>query len=125
MGNSFTHYWQNDTWSSHAEANSGHPLRHTAGNDFARRGIAEGDTVYVITNLRGEMYVAGRMVVDRIAGRRDAERLLGQPLWDAEQHLIGREGTPQRFDLHVPRVTVRRLRFGEAEAPLKFAVDGG
>jgi hypothetical protein len=123
MSNAFTHYWQNETWGNERPENAGRPFNHTAGNEFDKRGVTKGDRVYVVTNLRGKMFVAGRMTVDRVVGQREAERVLKQRLWKARDHVLGVGGTPMRFDLRVPDAIVKRLKFGDDE-PLRFSGPG-
>ena len=76
MPNAFTHYWQNDTWERSAQAGP-HRLAWLGGNSFKTRGVRPGDTVYAVTNLHGQMYLAGRLSVSRLLDRREAERILG------------------------------------------------
>src|SRR5438128_4711491 len=107
MAKSFTQYWQNETWRN---SSNERVVDHSAGNDFRRRGVKVGDHVYVVTNMAGRMYVAGKMSVAAITDQRTAERKLGRKLWKADEHLIG-QGTSMRFDREVPLPIVKQLRF--------------
>jgi hypothetical protein len=116
----FTQYWQNDTWD--AARGDGDRLHYVGGNEFRKRGVEPGDFVYVVTNQQGKMYVAARMVVEKITDAAEARRLLKtDDLWPADEHVIGRDGTLKRFDIRVPDDDARRLRFGSDELPLVFA----
>ena len=114
----FTHYWANPTWTSYAKAEEGNRLNHLAGNMFHLRNVKLGDSVFVVTIRAGKLFLCARMMVEQVCSKQEAERILGYAVWDAEEHLISRDGTPMRFDRMVPEAIVRQLRFGEK--PLRF-----
>jgi len=62
----FTHYWKNDTFEhTWANGHEGERLNHTAGNIFANADVKKGDAVYVITVIKGELFLVGRMTVEK------------------------------------------------------------
>lgn len=112
----FTHYWKNETWEREWElweaSPDGCPLNHAADNRFAERGVGPGDYVYPVTVAGGELYLMGRMKVEKVCGFEEATEELGtDDLWEAEDHVVSAEYTPKRFDLAVPREVTRGLRF--------------
>jgi hypothetical protein len=126
----FTHYWKNDTFEQmRANGHEGEPLDHTAGNTFSNVGVKPGDSVYVITVKKGELFLVGRMKVSNIVhSNAEAERLLGYDVWPAADHLIANENecTPMRFRRRVPLQIVQQLRFDSKTQPqpLKFTDSG-
>lgn len=115
MPSCYTHYWKNETWNYNRErSNDGTLLIHTAGNQFRRRGVKPGDTVYVVTNLNGEFYICGKLIVDGIYNAKKAAKLLGcKPidLWEADEHIVAAQATPTNFHLKVPNSLARTLLF--------------
>ncbi len=108
----FTHYWKNKTWAWHEdEGKEGLPLNHTAGNQFHKRGVHAGDRVYVVTVLRGKLFVLGRMTVSKIQSQHRAEEQLGEDLWDANEQVMADQCTPMCFTRRVPDAIVKELRF--------------
>lgn len=123
MGHAFTVYWRNETWDREAVNTTGQPLVHTAGNEFSRRGVQPGDRIFIVTNRSGMMYVAGAMTVDSIVDRATAEKRLGSDLWEADEHVLGRDGTILNFDRAVSSEVAADLRFGDDE-PLVMDENG-
>ncbi|HJQ12916.1 MAG TPA: hypothetical protein VJ840_17935 [Gemmatimonadaceae bacterium] len=117
----FTHYWKNDTFEQMRDGGyDGEPLDHTAGNTFANAGVKKGDAVYVITVIKGNFFLVGRMIVSQIVhSDAEAARLLGYDVWPAEDHLIAgkNECSPMRFRRRVPIEIVNQLRFESADRP--------
>jgi hypothetical protein len=123
----FTHYWRNQTWEWNREdASDGKLLDHTAGNLFYERGIRPGDIVYIVSVIKGSLYVCGKLVVGKISEDiNEAATILGcesEKLWPADEHIIAAAATPMNFHLKVPLRVTRRLRFisGKGSRPLKF-----
>ena len=106
MAAALTRYWRNDTWNQAADySDAGDRLDHAAGNQFSSRGVERGDDIYVISVFEGNMYLLGRMQVDRICDQEEAERLMDRELWSASEHVIARdEGTPMDFERKVGEV---------------------
>jgi hypothetical protein len=117
----YTHYWTNRTC-DHAfrTGQQGKEFDHTAGNQFTRRGVSQGDQVYAVTMQEGGLILIGRMTVGRIVhSDAEAEHLLGYKPWSADVHFIAPRGDrmPQDFKRKVPLGVVRQLRFETADGP--------
>ena len=123
----FTHYWRNDTWESRRERADGSELSHTAGNLFRRRGVRPGDFIYVVTVLKGRLFLGSKMEVDKILSQREAKAELGNDIWQASEHIIGKTGTHWWSDREVPLAVARRLRFKTSDGaiPPLFVPGGG
>src|SRR2546423_9880571 len=111
MPHFFTHYWRNRTWEWNRERAAGEPLDHTAGNLFQERGIRPDDIVYVVSVIKGSLYVCGRLIVEKICGIDEAATILNFEPWPADEHIIAKAATPMNFNLRVPLRLTRRLRF--------------
>jgi hypothetical protein len=97
-------------------------LRHTASKRFRSAGVRPGDRVYVLATEAGVVLLLGRIVVDRVVGRRTAQRILRRrDLYDAPDHIIG-AGTTFGPDRVVPKDVARALRRA-SRRPLK--IDAG
>ncbi len=120
----FTHYWTNKTWKWNASS-SNELLNHTAGNLFNDRKVTIGDVVYVVTVIKGKLYVCGRLKVGIVCDLSEAARILNwgtDELWQAEEHLIAAEATPMNFNREIPLELTQSLKFktGEGLKPLAF-----
>lgn len=130
MSRYFTHYWTNDTCDDMRTSGAeGELLDHLAGNDIIARGVADGDTLYVITVRKGLLCLIGKMQVARIVSQTEAAVLLDkdpQELWSARHHVIAGAATPMHFDLLVPLSRTRELRFRtkRSDTQLKFSLPG-
>lgn len=129
MGRHFTHYWKNKTWRWHMRnTDPGEHLRHAASNLFRQRGVGPGDTIYVVTVIRGELYLCAKMRVGRVCGEGEAARALGwevNELWKAKDHAVAAADTPMRFDLPVPPEIVEQLVFVSRDRPRPTFEPGG
>jgi hypothetical protein len=90
----FTHYWLNQTWERERnrdyESGGGY-LNHIAGNLFEERGVHAGDIVYVVTIIKGALYVCGKLVVGTMCDVDEAAAILNcepEDLWEADEHII-------------------------------------
>jgi len=108
----FTHYWEGETCDCMLEEES-EPLNHTAVNLFRQRGVSHGDKLYVVNVLKGELYLVGRLRVDKIVSQSVAERLLKRELWPASEHLMAMPGSesPMRFERLIPLAVTQKLMF--------------
>lgn len=95
----WTHYWTKKT--AQTELQQPGPLDHTASNLFRRRGVDRGDRVYVISFWDGTLKVLGRLDVGRVVDQAQAERICGQQLWDAEDHVMAKPGSSTSLGLAV------------------------
>lgn len=115
MSRYFTHFWSNDTIKNHKDW-EGLPLDHTAGDDFLTRGVKTGDIIYIVTILRGQLYVLARMVVAQICGPEEAAAILQedpQELSYASDHVIAQSCTPMNSNLRIPADITKTLLFLE------------
>lgn len=118
----WTHYWRNDTVRDEADAGYDR-LTHTADDTFLQRGVQPGDTVYVVSNFKGTVYVLGRLIVDQILNQGEAEKRFGGPVWEATDHLIATDpATELHFDVTLPEGIVDDVKFITASGTegLKF-----
>lgn len=122
----FTHYWSNDTWRIFSEYNApGDLLDHAASNLFRKRGVAPGDSVYVVTVLQGALYLLGKMRIAMVCDVDEAAAALEttpESLWDADDHVVADAATPLAFDREMPQRITASLLFlsGDDEKPVKF-----
>ena len=111
----FTHYWSNQTWVQEEKYNSENDLlNHIAGNLFGERNIEVGDEIYVVTIIKGKLYLCGKIIVGRICDVDEAAKHLNykiEDLWEASEHIIASAATSTNFHLEVPLETTQRLRF--------------
>jgi hypothetical protein len=77
----FTTYWLPEQ----IRDNQGTRLNHAADNNF--HDVAPGDTVWIVTARKGQLFLFGRIRVTRALDQAGAERLLSQQLWKAEHHV--------------------------------------
>ncbi len=116
MARYFTQLWaqSQNHWLQAEEVLAHKPLRHTSGNQFEKRNVKPGDYIYVVTVVNRQLYLIGRLQVDRICSQREAEQLMStKNLWEAGQHAIAKKSTSIRMqhDLLVPRKRAERLTF--------------
>lgn len=119
----FTNYWLNRTWERNRKrASEGELLDHTASNVFQERGIRVGDIVYVVSVIKGSLYLCGKLVVGKICDIDEAAAILDYEPWEANEHIIAAAATPMSFTLRVPLNLTRQLRFisDKGHKPLKF-----
>jgi hypothetical protein len=111
----FTHYWTNHTCAEAQErGEEGLQLNHVASNIFTERGVRKGDRIYVITVIKGELFLIGRLTANRIVhSDGEAERLLCYEPWSAADHLIADADkcTTMNFRRPVAFGIVKQLRF--------------
>lgn len=118
------------TWTkgvTHARQLAGKPLRRAASDQYARMGVASGDHLYIAYLDEKRLHLIGRLRVDRILTRSQAEARFGTRVWDAEHHAVGEDGDVAVFDLRVPEDVVRGLRFEQksgATTELETEADG-
>ena len=90
----FTQYWENDWWGEkewyrqYRQKEQGKLLNHTAGNLFRKRGVRLGDMVYVVTVLKGKLYLLANLQVAKVCDYAEAADDLGDDLWLASDHII-------------------------------------
>ena len=126
MSRFFTSYWTPDPW----EHGAGYPIGHAASNEFAKRGVAVGDSLYIVHQERRELFLGGRLTVGRLLTYRDAQEHFGKPdVWPANDHVLAKAGTEQRLDPSrvVPREMLPQLTFARPDGTytgLRLDADG-
>ena len=104
-------------------------LRHTAGNQLKRRGVAPGDELYIVTIYFGELYLLGWMEIGEITTRSVAARVLKcaeSELYEAADHALAEKSSYLSFDTKIPLRSAARLRFvsGKTERGLAYREPG-
>lgn len=110
----FTQYWKNDTWTSNSLTTKPDDfLDHTADNFFRRKGVSKGDFVYIVTIIKGKLYLLSRMRVEDILTESQAQKKLGHNIWEAQDHLISvkNSSTLMDFERRVPDGVTKKLTF--------------
>ena len=92
----FTHQWTN-RGRQNMLGDEGRPLALAAGTAFTSRGVAAGDTIYVVAVNAGKLHLVGRMRVAAVCPRRDWDRHPGSDLWPRDEVVVGTDGKPMRF----------------------------
>ena len=119
----FMYGWDRGWRDYEAKGMAGEPMRHSASNNFDRLHAQVGDVVYVVINRDGRMMLVGRMTIDHVVDRDEAELRLGMSLIDKRAHVLSdAPDTIVRFDREVPEQVARALR-SEAGASVKFIND--
>lgn len=100
-------------------------MNHIAGNLFQERGVEIGDVIYVVTVIKGTLYVCGKLIVGQLCGVGEAADTLGcdpTDLWEADEHIIAIAATPMNFNLRIPTSLTNQLKFisGSGTKPLVF-----
>jgi len=110
----FTHYWTNETWEREKNRNLiGELLDHTAGNLFKKRGVGIGDAVYIVTVIKGKLFVCVKVIVSKICDEAQAAKILNDyELWEnATDHIITSESTPINWNNEVALADTKQLKF--------------
>jgi hypothetical protein len=132
MPRSFTLYWSKSLCDDmYLDGLSGEILDYTAGSRNELGGLRHGDQIYVLTVIRGDLFLIGRMTVaDVFSNPEQAEALLGYEAWEADLHVVADRlaSTPMYFLRPVEHVIVERIRFvtaDEAQSTVQHRRDGG
>lgn len=120
----FTHYWEAETCHRHDDSGD-YLLEGIAGNQFLRRGVAPGDTVYIVNVLGGRLRLLSRITIDKIVSEQEAKKKFGDDVYPGKDQCLGKPGhsTPVSVSRYVPADVVRRLSFVNSkgkEVPPKF-----
>ncbi|MEP7213353.1 MAG: HNH endonuclease [Acidobacteriota bacterium] len=117
--NHFTTYWKNSTWEYNRKALGNTLLDHTASENFLGR-IEPGDAVYIVTNLKGKLYVACKIIVEEICDKKRASELMGTTdLWESTDHIIARSSTRTEWNRKIPDTVTRKLEFYSPDQSIK------
>jgi hypothetical protein len=116
MNRYFVQLWaqSQNKWLQEKEVLAHKPLYHTAGNQFKKRNVQPGDYIYIVTVVNHQLFLIGKIQVDRVCSQIEAERILKTTnLWKAGEHVIAKNGTaiPMRHNLPVPRKSAENLIF--------------
>lgn len=132
MPRSFTLYWSKSLCDDmYLDGLSGEILDYTAGSRSELGGVRHGDQIYVVTVIRGDLFLIGRMTVaDVFSNPEQAEALLGYEAWEADLHVVADRlaSTPMYFLRPVDHAVVDRLRFISNDAQqttVQHRRDGG
>jgi Protein NO VEIN, C-terminal len=118
----FIHYWKEREFEKERKQSvPGDKLERTEGN-FSERGILPGDFVYAISNLKGRVFLLGRLQVKEIRDLGSNER---SPLWNERMEANPRQLTEKRFDKEVPASVIRKLDFRSAAGKTKAKFKNG
>jgi hypothetical protein len=115
----WTSYWRENNWLVNEEYAS---LRGSGGS-FRKRGVSKGDSLYVVSLRAGQLLLGGRMTVDRIVTRQEAQRILHRKnLYDAEDWAIAKDGsgTPLHHNRQLAPEVAKQLRFLSGRPELLF-----
>ncbi|MGD9629240.1 MAG: HNH endonuclease [Pyrinomonadaceae bacterium] len=115
----FTTYWRNATWEYNRKALGNTLLDHTASENFRAR-IEPSDAVYVVTNLKGKLYVACKIIVEEICDQKRASELIGTTdLWESTDHIIATSSTRIDWNRKIPDTITRKLEFYSPDRSIK------
>ena len=84
----FLQYWKN--YSSSAEL--GTPLLFSASNQFPKRNVSKGDSLWLVTLIEGRLTLLGHFQIDSVIGQAEAQRLLGPSIYLASTYAIPARG---------------------------------
>ncbi len=86
MGRSWIYSWNKKGWekkTQDVQFGEGE-LRYAASDNFTRRGVSAGDTLFIVNVRGGSLYLGGKIEVAEVLPREDAAHRLGlhpQQLW--------------------------------------------
>ena len=114
----YTYLWRNESWFRKAElAREGFGnLEYAASNRFRAAGVAPGCVVFIVTVIKGSLFLGGTIEVAEVLDRAAAARYLGlrpQDLRGAKEYIVARPGREDRFrgDLKVDDRIAHGLKF--------------
>lgn len=120
MSNYFTYLWKNEQWARKCKASDDGPrlLEYAAGDKFKSNGVTKGSTVFIVTVIKGDLYLGGAIVVSEILDKPQAITRLGVPeqsLWKAEEYILPEQGKASSFTCSnlIPPEVSHRLEFVE------------
>jgi hypothetical protein len=114
----YTQYWTNDTWRYMTEIKAqiqSYRLARAGSNIFRNRGVKPGDYVYIVTVIDGELFLGGRIHVDKILDQDQVEKYheWGYKIWVSQDHIVSLIDSAMEFepDRKVAFHLVKKLRF--------------
>ena len=126
----FTHYWTNPTWKTMTKllsSNVDGKLARAGSNLFSKMKVHPGDHVFIVTIIKGELILGGRIIAEKVLEQADAEEYekWGFDIWQTDKHVVMPLKDAGRFTPEniIPTKTVRKLEFvfGDEVKNLKFA----
>jgi HNH endonuclease len=121
MARAFTQYWRSSEPNWHHDGPQ--TLPHAGSDQFKARGVRPGDKVFIVTIIDDKVHLGGVILVDRIIGLRETQRIFGREVIGTQDHILARDPQPFFPDLRIPMRTVRALRF-LGNKPLVFVEPG-
>jgi transcriptional regulator with XRE-family HTH domain len=93
-------------------------------NQFRKRGVRNGERLYIVSCFGGDLYLIGRLDIGTLCSSEEANEISGDPgfdfSWAADWAFANPdEERPMRFGLIVPTSQVRQIRF-EGDKPPVF-----
>jgi hypothetical protein len=118
----FTHYWNTDEYRRHESSGSTEQFCHAASNQFSKWNIQPGDFIYAWTFFDNQLFLIGRMEVNRITTFSEAQKALGFDDLSEEQrdHAIAGSCTNKQFGIALPHVLIQKLEFLSPDGTLKL-----
>jgi hypothetical protein len=108
MSSDYLLYWKPRTLDFNLERGDG-LLNHAASEQLNR--VSPGDTIWVVTVRSGSLRLIGKLCVGLVTDREGASSLMNEALWEAEYHVIAKEGTAEMMtDLAIDQLA-QSLRF--------------
>ncbi len=112
----FTYQWTNFCCDRMYERNfTGLPTDKAAGNNFKKRGVDDGDVIYIVAVRKGRVYLIGRM---RVKVLRERNKNDGE-LWPGRWIIDGEDGTPLRFKRILSAEVLGELQFTTKEGVIR------
>ncbi|MFB1486960.1 MULTISPECIES: hypothetical protein [unclassified Thiocapsa] len=132
MKNYFTYLWTNARWKQKCESSNERSrlLSYAASENFRKRGVEPGSTVFIVTVLGGELYLGGSILVSKMMTHAEAKNFLDLPeqdLWRAEDYIVAEKGKEMimRCDNKIPAAIAHELRFWTSAGSVKPKVVDG
>ena len=110
--------WTNQAWKRKTElAREGFgAIEYAASSKFSRAGVGPDSLVFLVTNIKGSLFLGGYIRVEDVMNRREATnylRLRANDLWAGREYIVAQRGSEYYFrgDLQLPDRIAHRLKF--------------
>ena len=114
----FTYLWTNAAWKRKTElAREGFgAIEYAASKKFSSAGVEPGSVVFLVTNIKGSLFLGGTVEVHQILNHRDAAAYLKirpADLWSAKEFIVAPHGREDYFrgDLKVDDRIAHGLKY--------------
>lgn len=105
----WTCHWQFRLWRDDVNTEF-EPIDGCGSSKFGERGVALGDSLYIVSLSDGHLYLGGRMPVKRIVPRAEAVRILrSDTLYDADEWVIDEDKSGTPLHLHLASEVTRQI----------------